>query len=340
MGLFSAIYGLGLFCKKSYCTRIKKPGRLPAKVISIGNITMGGTGKTPAVISLAREAKKRGLKPCILTRGYKGTAKDTCFVTKGERPLLNSMQAGDEAFLMAEMLKGIPVVRGSDRFRAGIFALENEHLSIVNIQHPTTFLLDDGFQHWKLHRDIDILLIDATNPFGNGRLFPEGTMREPFSALKRADIIVITKSDMAADGAITEITRKVRQYNSEAPLFTSSHKPAMLITPSGEINGVETLNNNKIYAFAAIANPSHFKSVLTSTGAEVAGLKEFRDHYIYKQKDIDEIKKDSAGLDIVTTEKDLVKLRDLDLPEHLSALRIDFSIDNDFYDHVFKLICI
>ena len=161
-------------------------------------------------------------------------------------------------------------------------------------------------------------------------------MREPFSALKRADIIVITKSDMAAAGAITEITRKVRQYNTEAPLFTASHRPAGLITPSGEKIGIDRLNNKKTYAFAAIANPSHFRSVLASAGAEVVSLREFRDHYTYKQKDIDEIKNNAAGLEIITTEKDLVKLRDLQLPEKLSALRIDFSIDNDFYDHIFR----
>ena len=338
MGLFSAIYGLGLFCKKYADTRLRRPDRLPAKVISIGNITLGGTGKTPAVISLAREAKKRGLKPCVLTRGYKGKTKETCFVSKGEGPLLTAKEAGDEALLMAEQLKGIPVVKGSDRFRAGVFAMENDQLSIISLQHPTTFILDDGFQHWKLHRDVDVLLVDATKPFGNGKLFPEGIMREPFSALGRADIIVITKSDMAPSGAVTEITRRIRPHNAEAPVFTATHQPSGLITVSGSRTGLETLKNKKIYAFAAIANPSHFRSVLASAGAEVVGLRKFRDHYVYNQKDIDQITKDAAGLDMITTEKDLVKLRDLRLPEKLFALSIEFSVENDFYEHIFNMI--
>jgi tetraacyldisaccharide 4'-kinase len=164
LGPFSAIYNLALKCRRFCYDHLRKPDRLPAKVISIGNITLGGTGKTPAVIALAREARKRGLNPCVLTRGYKGKAKDTCFISKGEGPLLDAEQAGDEAFLMAEVLKGVTIVKGSDRFRAGIMALEYDQLAIVNLPQSRLFLLDDGFQHWRLHRDIDVLLIDATNP--------------------------------------------------------------------------------------------------------------------------------------------------------------------------------
>ncbi|MDH4028923.1 MAG: tetraacyldisaccharide 4'-kinase, partial [Nitrospirota bacterium] len=168
--------------------------------------------------------------------------------------------------------------------------------------------------------------------------FPEGIMREPFSALGRADIIVITKSDMAPSGAVTEITRRIRLHNAEAPVFTAAHRPSGLITVTGSRTGLETLKNKKVYAFAAIANPSHFRSVLASAGAEVVDLRKFRDHYVYNQKDIDQITKDAAGLDMITTEKDLVKLRDLRLPEKLFALSIEFSVENDFYEHIFNMI--
>ena len=338
MGLFSAIYGLGLNCKKYIDTELKKPSRLPSKVISIGNITLGGTGKTPAVIKLAIEAKKRGLKPCVLTRGYKGKSKDICFISKGEGPLMDTRQAGDEAWLMAEKLRGIPVVKGRDRFRAGIFALENDQLAVVNLQYSKLFILDDGFQHWKLHRDIDVLLIDATNPFGNGRLFPEGIMREPFSALERADIFIISKSDVAGQEAVSEITGKIKKYNNKAPVFSASHKPAGTINIAGEINISNALRDKKVYAFSGIANPAYFQATLRSMGADIVGFRKFRDHHFYSQKELDEIKKESMGLNIVTTEKDLVKLKDFELPEKLSALRIEFSVDDRFYDYLFELL--
>jgi tetraacyldisaccharide 4'-kinase len=322
LGLISAIYGLAVTCRRFCHVYLKKPNKLPAKVISIGNLTLGGTGKTPAVIGLALEAKKRGFNPCILTRGYKGKAKGTCFVSKGKGPLLDTQQAGDEAFLMAETLKDIPVVKGRNRYEAGMFAIKelNPQPSALGLQ-PFLFILDDGFQHWKLHRDIDVLLIDATNPFGNEKVFPEGIMREPFRALKRADVIVITKTDVAGKEAISAITQKVKKHT--------------IVSISGETGGPDTLSSKKIYAFAGIANHAYFPATLRSTGADIIDFRKFRDHHIYNQKDIDKIKKDSLGMEIITTEKDLVKLKDLQLPEKLSALRIEFSIDDAFYNDLF-----
>jgi len=338
LGLLSDIYGAGLFCKKYIYTELKEPDRLPAIVISIGNITLGGTGKTPAVIDLAMEARKRGLNPCILTRGYRGKAKETCFISRGEGPLLNAEQAGDEAYLMAEKLKGVPIIKGKDRYRAGRFALENDQLAITPLPHSKLFILDDGFQHWKLHRDMDILLIDATNPFGNRKLFPEGIMREPFSALKRADIMVITKSDIAGQEKINAVTREIRKYNHQAPVFTASHRPVSLIDISGQTEALDSLKGKKIYAFAGIANPGYFHATLKNLGAYIDGTEKFRDHHFYTQKDLDIIEKEAAGLDIVTTEKDLVKLKGLRLPENLSALKIEFTIDADFHEQIFRRI--
>jgi tetraacyldisaccharide 4'-kinase len=313
-----------------------KPNRLPAKVICVGNLTLGGTGKTPAVIAIAREAKKMDLNPCILTRGYKGKAPDISFVSRGEGPLMGPIEAGDEAYLMAETLKSVTVIKGKDRFRAGIAAFDNAQLAIVNLQAPTLFILDDGFQHWKLHRDVDVVLIDATNPFGNERLFPEGIMREPFDALKRAHIIVITKSDMAVPGAVTAVTRKIKQYNPDIPIYTASHSPAGLRNASGDVTGLELLQGKRFYAFSGIANPVYFQSILVKCGAHIVESKNFRDHHDYKQSDIDKIKSDAMGLDIITTEKDLVKLRGLDNTDNIRALKIEFSIEQDFYDNLFR----
>ncbi len=338
MGLLSALYGLVLKCRKLCYAHLIKRNRLPAKVICIGNITLGGTGKTPAVIAVAQEAKKRGHNPCILTRGYKGKAKDISFVSKGDGPILSPTEAGDEACLMANALNGVPIIKGKDRFRAGIAAFENAQLAIVNLQTPALFILDDGFQHWKLHRDVDVVLIDGTNPFGNEKLFPEGIMREPIEALKRSHIILITKADMALPGAVQTITRKIKQYNQEAPVFTASHKPTGLINIAGDPKGLEALRGKRIYAFSGIANPTYFQSSLVKYGAHIVEFKKYRDHYIYKQSDIDEIKKEALGLDIVTTEKDLVKLKQLSVPDNVSALQIEFSVNKEFYNTLFRLI--
>jgi tetraacyldisaccharide 4'-kinase len=338
LGLLSAAYGLALKCRKFGYAHFIKPNKLPAKVICIGNLTLGGTGKTPAVIAMAEEAKKRGHNPCILTRGYKGKAKDISFVSRGQGPLLSPLEAGDEACLMADALKGVTFIKGADRFRAGIVAFDNAQLAIVNLQTPTLFILDDGFQHWKLHRDVDVLLIDATNPFGNERLFPEGIMREPFEAMKRAHVIVITKSDMAMQGAVTGITRKIKQYNPDVPIFPASHKPTGLVSISGETRELSSLRGKRIYAFSGIANPVYFQSGLGKCGAQIVDFRKFRDHYIYQQSDIDEIRNEALGLEIVTTEKDLVKLKDMNVPENLSALKIEFSVDNEFYNTVYRLI--
>lgn len=332
MGLFSTIYGFTLSCRRLGYRYFKKPGRLPAKVISIGNITLGGTGKTPAVISVAQEAKKQGFSPCILTRGYKGKTKETCFVSNGGRPLLSAAEAGDEAFLMAEILTGIPIVKGKKRYEAGLLA--HHELS----PHPTLFILDDGFQHWGLHRDVDILLIDATNPFGNEKLLPEGIMRESFFAMNRANIIVITKSDMIREDAAQGLTDKLRKYNSEAPVFTASHRPAGIIDIAGEYKGLESVRGKRVFAFSGIANPDYFHATLTKSGARIVEFRKFKDHHDYSQKDVDAIKEDALGLDIITTEKDLAKLKELKIPDNLSALKIEFSVNDDFYDDVFRRV--
>ncbi len=324
MGLFSFIYRLGLSCHKL----ISKPLKLPVKVISIGNITLGGTGKTPAVISVAKAAKNRGLSPCILTRGYKAKSGDTSFISKGDGPLISAADAGDEAYLMAEILRGIPVVKGKNRYEAGLLALKENPAPV--------FILDDGFQHWGLQRDIDIVLIDATNPFGNKKLFPEGILREPLTALKRAHVIIITKSDIARTESIAAISQEVREINSDATVFTAFHKPVELVDTAGNATELKSLVNKKVYVFTGIANTMYFESILRTNGAQIIDSKKFRDHHSYTQKDIDKIKSDAMGLDIITTEKDIVKLKGLNVPHNVQAFRIEFTVDNEFYENIFR----
>jgi tetraacyldisaccharide 4'-kinase len=338
LGPFSLIYNTILSGRKFIIRHLKKPGRLPVRVISIGNLTLGGTGKTPAVIAVSREAKKRGLQPIILTRGYKGSAKGPCFVSKGEGPVLSVIEAGDEPYMMAERLKGTPIVLGKDRYRSGLFALEDLLSGNKSDQSKIIFILDDGFQHIALHRDTDVLLIDSSKPFWTEKLFPEGRLREPAREILRADIIVLTKADIVSSDSISECIENVKMHNPKALIYRASHKPVSLVKMSGEEEDLEGLKESKAYIFSGIANPSYFKALITSNGAEIINFMEFNDHHVYTQSDIDKINLAASGLRIITTEKDMVKLRQLKSTDDISALKIEFSVEEEFYDNLFKII--
>jgi tetraacyldisaccharide 4'-kinase len=330
------LYLLGLSLKKHYMLRHQK--RLSHKVFSIGNITLGGTGKTPATIALAREAMKRGFMPCILTRGYKGKAEGPCFVSRGEGALLNEYQAGDEAVLIAQNLPGVVIVKGKDRYEAGMFALQNLQLQISDSKSRILFILDDGYQHWKLFRDKDILLIDGTKPFGNRRLLPLGSLREPLKAMERADIIVITKAADRQKPAVLSLINEIKKYNTKAPVFFASHKPSAFIASSGETLSLKWAEDKKFFSFCGIGNPHALKETLVSAGVHVTGSLTFRDHYRYSIGDLKEIMRNAerSGAEyIITTEKDIMRLRGFELPRNLVALKIEFFIDDDYYNVVF-----
>jgi tetraacyldisaccharide 4'-kinase len=333
MTFFELLYYLGYSIKKRYALKNQK--RLPHKVVSIGNITLGGTGKTPATIALAEEANKMGFKPCILTRGYKGNAKDPCFVSIGEEPLLEEYQAGDEALLMAEKLKRIPIIKGKNRYKAGMFALSSLPLALC----PDLFILDDGFQHWGLFRDKNILLIDSTNPFGNRKLLPLGPLREPICAISRSDVIVITKTDEVRNqkSKVKSLVEEIKKYNSKASIFFAGHRPSIFKTMTGEVFSLDWVRNKKFFGFCSIGNPKSFKETLLSVDTELIGFKTFRDHYRYSHDDIQAITGISKryGTDwIVTTEKDIMRLKKLAVPQNIVALVIKFMIDEEFYDEV------
>ena len=350
MGIPEILYYIGLSAKRAYWLR--HPKRLPCRVISIGNITVGGTGKTPATIALAEEAKRRGFKPIVLTRGYRGSAKGPCFVTKGENPLLNVSEAGDEPLLMAEKLKDVPIVKGGDRYDAGMFALRELGCTSPGLQNARIFaggemsserlfILDDGFQHWKLYRDKDVLLIDSGDPFGNRSLLPLGKLREPLGALQRADIIVLTKSaspDRSGGKDAGTVIAEIKKYNAKSPVFPAGHSMVTVSLASGERISAVCLKDTKIFGFCALGAPRSFRATVAATGAVISGFRTFRDHHRYSATDIAAISGEAkkTGADwIITTEKDMIKIRGLDLPEKILIIGIEFSIDKEFYDTVF-----
>lgn len=330
---FELLYYIGSTLKKKYS--FLKQKRLPSKVISIGNITTGGTGKTPATIALAEEAKKRGFRPVILTRGYKGRAKEPVLINfPFYKPSIevSPETVGDEAFMVSKKLPDVPIVKVPNRYLGAVLAFER--LSQKS-DDPIIFILDDGFQQWQIFIDVNIVLIDGINPFGNGKMLPFGRLRELPKEIKRADIIIITK--VKNDKLINEL----RYLNPHSLIFTSEYEIKSIKNIKGDSVSFSLLQNKKIYAFCGIAEPASFISLINSCGAEIVCFKRYPDHYRYKDKDLKNIFKEAERRNsdyILTTEKDIIKVSQFTTSENILYLDIYFSVDRAFYNEVFRQI--
>lgn len=303
----------------AYAAGLFRTEQLPCRVISVGNITLGGTGKTPTVISIAGLLAKSGKRPLVVSRGYGRTDESrVTVVSDGASCIVDPASGGDEPALIAERLPQVPVVAGSDRYRAGTFALERFQ--------PDVVVLDDGYQHIRLGRDLNIVLVDGADPFGNGRLFPAGILREPLDALHRADLVMITREDQASDlAALKETIGK----HTTAGIFTARYAPRDCVNlASGETMPLESLKGAALFTFAGIARPESLAMLLRSLGAEVKGLRSFPDHHPYSRKDLEDMiaeASDSGAKMLMTTEKDGVRLKNI-APANLWALRIDLQV--------------
>jgi tetraacyldisaccharide 4'-kinase len=301
--------------RRLYAKGFLKSNELDAKVISVGNITVGGTGKTPLVAYIAKILAQNGEKVCILTRGYgRENANERLLVSDGEKILANVKKSGDEPFELAEKLLGISaVLADKNRVSAGNWAIKN--LGI------TAFILDDGFQHIQLKRDLDIVCIDAANPFGNGKLLPTGTLREPLESLNRADAIVITRMNLTENGK-----RKTENLIEEIKNFTA----APIFISRNRTNRKSKIEDQKCLAFCGLGNPENFFSQLRQDKINLVATKTFRDHYGYSQQDADEIvriaKQNNAEI-LLTTAKDAVKLRDLKFELPLEIVESELIFD-------------
>jgi tetraacyldisaccharide 4'-kinase len=278
-----------------------KQQRIGCPVISVGNLTVGGTGKTPMVILLAGMLKDRGLRPAVLSRGYGGkNTADVLVVSDGMQVLAGPDEAGDEPVLIARRLGDVPVLAGPKRVITGRYALE--HFGVDAI------LLDDGFQHRYLHRDLDIVLLDSGQPLGNGFVLPRGPLREPPSALARAGVIVFTRSEGGDAGTIDE---RLSGILSGRVVLRTRVRPTSLTAPDGEERPLSILQGKRVFAFAGIARPDSFRQTIESLGGVIAGFRAFPDHHRYNWHDMGRIETEAglARADIVlSTEKDLVKL--------------------------------
>lgn len=282
-----------------------RASRLPAPVVSVGNIVVGGTGKTPAALWIARHLAARGKRPAILSRGYGGRAgRGPLVVCDGNVVLAGADRAGDEPAMLARMAKDLVIIAGSDRHSSGLFALE--HLGV------DCFVLDDGFQHLRLHRDLNLLLMDSSRPFGNGRLLPAGTLREPRSAVSRADMVMFTRWDQRTGGEEQrdEVARHVGQKN----ILTASHKYAGLVPVSGQIDReAGPTPGETAMLVSGIADGRSFGETVTRAGFSVRGHLSFGDHHSFSATDIAMVMSSARRLGaavVLTTEKDAVRFPD------------------------------
>jgi len=288
-------YGLGIFRSR----------RLPAFVISIGNLTAGGTGKTPAVEMIATWALKQGYRPAVLSRGYGGHFRgEVLVVSDGKEVKSDPVASGDEPYFLARRLPRIPVIVSKKRYRGGLFAQRKFGCNFL--------ILDDGFQHMELQRDLDIVLLDGANPFGNKYLLPRGPLREPVGSLKRADALVLTR---CSAGEKDEGTRRYlsREF-PRTPVFPSNHVPTHVVFPgTGEdtIVPVSDLKGKPVIAFAGIAHPEYFRATLEALGVEIVDFQSFRDHHLYTPQEIGNLLAKKGRLHaqyILMTGKDWVKI--------------------------------
>ncbi len=301
--ILSWFYGFGHRCRLSlYKIGILKIKSLPVPVISIGNITVGGTGKTPTVIMIAELLHEMGKKVAVLSRGYKGKAEgEINVVSDGNKVFMNPLQSGDEPYMMATRLKGVPVITGSDRYKTGKYAIEKFGAEVI--------LMDDGYQHVQVNRNLNILLLDSNSPFGNGYLLPRGTLREPPSYTNRADVVIFTKNSRHSAFGIRfhnlDISICKSRYISEGFVDMNSNKAISLDEARGK----------RGFAFCGIASPDSFNNSLTEVGINIGGFVSFEDHYQFNKADIDNLinrAKETGSEVLITTEKDAARLKEFE----------------------------
>ncbi len=309
----SALYRAGIDGRNfMYSKGLLNSAALPVPVVSVGNLTVGGTGKTPLVEYIAGHLTASGKKVVILSRGYKARRNGT-------------MRRNDEAAVLEKNLPEVPHIQDKNRVLAGLRAVK-EH-------NPDCILLDDGFQYRKLRRDLDIIVIDATNPFGHGRVLPRGLLREPTASLKRAGVVVISKADEVSRKETAETEDVISKFVPVERIFRAVHRPRNIYTLDGgkEVE-MESLRGGRVFAFCGIGSPGSFRRGLESLGCEIAGFRAFPDHHRYDGQSLENLREEAArsGAEVlITTQKDAVKLAGADLGRTLYVLRIAFDLVKD-----------
>jgi len=308
------LYSIGIFKTQNFKKDFPK-----AKIISVGNITVGGTGKTPWTIFLADKISKSGRKVAILTRGYGRKSSGQVILDEKNKIQKIWQETGDEPFLMASKLNGVPIVVNSDRAEAGRWALYNNQAQVL--------ILDDGFQNKGIKKDLEIVIIDATNPFGNFKLLPAGILREPLKNLKRADLLILNK--VARNTSKKKLLNILKSVSSAPIIEAQYEKSHFEEINSGKIISPLNLKDKTCLAFCGIANPYSFTDSLKQSQIQVVATKFFPDHYVYKEREVSNLVEEGLNQKadfLVTTEKDKVRLPKVNLKLPIYALKIEVKI--------------
>ena len=345
LSISSALYAISLFYgagvklrELGYRRKIMPSRQLPCRVICVGNITVGGTGKTPMTMYMAHAVMQMGFKVAVVSRGYRGSAENQGgIVSDGSSIQMDPQMAGDEPYLMACSLGDIPVIVGKNRFAAGMLAYERFG--------PDVVVLDDGFQHLRLKRDIDLVLLDYARPFGNGYLLPRGTLREPIYSLARSHACILTRHRTGCGNSAAASFEMIKKYAPQNPLFVSTHDPYFYKIKSGDpisVQGIAgrlshmgpgRLHQKPVFGFSGLARNMDFQNTVRDLGFRAEGFLEFSDHHHYTRQDLIDIqtraKNSGAGL-LITTEKDLVRLSPLNpFPLDLIVVGLGISFGDD-----------
>jgi tetraacyldisaccharide 4'-kinase len=321
MSLRASMYRAGIF----------NVTRLDVPVVSVGNITLGGTGKTPVVQYIARLLKSWGWHPAVVSRGYGGTSREKVnIVSRGGQPLLDASCVGDEPRLHAEVLDGVAVLTGRLRSCPAQRAVE---------LGADVVILDDGFQHLGLDRTIDLVLFNGGRLAGNSRVFPGGDLREPLRALKRCDGFIMTGTTEQNREQAQGFAGLLGKRFPGIPVFTAHYAPSAVVGYDSEGEPVDVgksvTDSTCFYGFSGIAFPENFEQTLHGLGIKIVGFQAFPDHYPYKQADIHKLSTiaDQAGAGaLITTEKDMVKVRNLSTSIPVYAVRMEAGLDDTFHD--------
>jgi tetraacyldisaccharide 4'-kinase len=292
--------------------------RLPLPVISIGNITWGGTGKTPLVEYVLRWLHHKGLRPVLLTRGY----------------------GNDEDRVISSNMKYVQVLSGKNRLSNALDYLKQNKADV--------FVLDDGFQHLRIKRDIDIVTLNAQSPFGNGRLLPAGCLREPLGALRRADIAMITKSDLVEEKDLVKTISRVKNVSADIVVCRAVHRPKFFYSEDNQQKPLECVKGKKVICVSALADNRSFIETIKKTGAEIISSRYYMDHHRYTEKDVEDIKEMLQRCNasaVVTTEKDWIKLQALTRSTagrgiEFLVLKIELEVEEDevFYRRLLHIL--
>jgi tetraacyldisaccharide 4'-kinase len=301
-GGLAGVYGLGARLRRSlYVNEILLAKHLPARVVSVGNLAVGGTGKTPVTATLTRLLQFYGRRVAILSRGYGGQNSDVTCISDGQNIFVKPPQVGEEAYWLARTLPGAAVYTGASRYEAGKIAWER--------LKPDLFILDDGFQHFQLHRDLDIVLLDAAAPFGNGHLLPRGILREPKSALAAAQVLILTR--FQEERHRQTLAALQAAYPNKTVLTATITPAAARLYPEGRTEPPKALHGQTLLAFAGLARPEVFQRSLTDLGVRLAGFRAFPDHHPFAPAELAVLVREAAAAGaaaLITTAKDWARL--------------------------------